>query len=161
MKTHELFANPETVHWGYFDYQLEPILTISSGDRLIVHTLSGWITCMPDDPSRYPKELTAIHQNSRKGAGPHILLGPIHVEGAEPGDTLEVAIEEVKPWCDWGYNVILPLNARHLYPLKTIKVGERMKPFRYLFAFRGRKEMVSSWYSRLDRTVFHSSQHCP
>ena len=110
MATHEVFANPETVHWGYFDYRLEPILTIDSGDRVIVHTLSGHPMCMPEDPSRYPEELTAIHQTSRKGAGPHILLGPIHVEGAEPGDTLEVLIEAIKPRCDWGYNLILPLN---------------------------------------------------
>ncbi len=110
MKTHELYAAPETVHWGYFDYRLEPVLTIESGDRLIVHTLSGHPNCLPDDSSRYPEELPAIHKNCRHGAGPHILLGPVNVAGAQPGDVLEVFIEEVKPRCDWGYNMILPLN---------------------------------------------------
>lgn len=110
MRTHEVFANPKTVHWGYFDYRLEPILTIASGDRLIAHTLSGHPKYLPADRSRYPEELTAIHKGVRKGAGPHILVGPIAVEGAEPGDVLEVKIEEIKPRFDWGYNLILPFQ---------------------------------------------------
>ncbi|MFQ5916000.1 MAG: acetamidase/formamidase family protein [Nitrospinota bacterium] len=110
MKTHELTANPKTVHWGYFDYRLEPILTIASGDRLIVHTLSGHPNYLPADASRYPAELTEIHATVRRGAGPHILLGPVAVEGAEPGHVLEVVIEEVKPRSDWAYNLISPFN---------------------------------------------------
>ncbi len=110
MQTHELFANPDTVHWGTFDYRLEPVLTISSGDRLVVHTLSGNPQHLPADSSRYPEELTAIHAKVRKGAGPHILVGPIAVEGAEAGDVLEVNIEEIQPRFDWGYNLILPFE---------------------------------------------------
>ncbi|MEE8109954.1 MAG: acetamidase/formamidase family protein [bacterium] len=110
MQTHELFANPDTVHWGTFDYRLEPILTISSGDRLVVHTLSGNPHNLPADSSRYPEELTAIHAKVRKGAGPHILVGPIAVEGAEAGDVLEVNIEEIQPRFDWGYNLMRPFE---------------------------------------------------
>jgi acetamidase/formamidase len=39
----------------------------------------------------------------------HILTGPVYVEGAEPGDTLEVRIVDVRLRQDWGYNVIRPL----------------------------------------------------
>ncbi|MFQ5691668.1 MAG: acetamidase/formamidase family protein [Nitrospinota bacterium] len=104
MKTHELFASPETVHWGYFDHRLEPVLTIASGDRLIVHTVSANPALLPSDKGRIPEEVPAIHAKVRKGMGPHILLGPVAVEGAEPGDVLEVAIEEIRPRVDWGYN---------------------------------------------------------
>jgi acetamidase/formamidase len=38
----------------------------------------------------------------------HILTGPIAIEGAEPGDTLEVRIERIEPGADWGYTMILP-----------------------------------------------------
>ena len=110
MQTHELFANPDTVHWGTFDYRLDPVLTISSGDRLVVHTLSGNPQHLPADSSRYPEELTAIHAKVRKGAGPHILVGPIAVEGAEAGDVLEVNIEEIQPRFDWGYNLMRPFE---------------------------------------------------
>jgi acetamidase/formamidase len=35
------------------------------------------------------------------------LLGPVHVEGAEPGDTLEVEILELRPG-DWGWTAVMP-----------------------------------------------------
>ncbi|MFQ5912887.1 MAG: acetamidase/formamidase family protein [Nitrospinota bacterium] len=110
MKTHEVFASPETVHWGYFDHRLEPILTIASGDRLVVHTVSANPGLLPSDPARFPEEIPAIHSKVRKGAGPHILLGPVAVEGAEVGDVLEIAIEEIKPRVDWGYNQMRPFG---------------------------------------------------
>ena len=31
-RLHHLPATPETVHWGFFDGTLTPVLTISSGD---------------------------------------------------------------------------------------------------------------------------------
>ena len=36
MAEHLLKSNPETVHWGYFDASLKPVLTIASGDRVTV-----------------------------------------------------------------------------------------------------------------------------
>ena len=33
MKTHELFANPDTVHWGTFDHRLEPVLTVARSEE--------------------------------------------------------------------------------------------------------------------------------
>ena len=92
MKTHEITANPDNVHWGFFDYRLKPVLTVRSGDRLIANTLSGHPDLLPKDRRRIPPELTAIHATVQKGAGPHILLGPINVEGAKPGNVLEVHI---------------------------------------------------------------------
>lgn len=106
MKTHELFATPETVHYGYYDYRLDPVLTVESGDRVIAHTVSGRDGFLPDDAGRIPKGLTDILARSRQGAGPHMLTGPVAVTGAEPGDVLEVAIEEIKLACDWGWNLI-------------------------------------------------------
>ena len=39
----------------------------------------------------------------------HILTGPVAVEGAAPGDVLEVEILDVSLRQDWGYNLIRPL----------------------------------------------------
>ena len=39
----------------------------------------------------------------------HILTGPVAIEGASPGDVLEVEILDVKLRQDWGYNMIRPL----------------------------------------------------
>ena len=110
MKTHELSASPENVHWGYYDHAREPVMTIASGDRLIARTVSANPKLLPTDKSRIPKEIPAILSNVRKGPGPHILSGPVAVEGAQPGDVLEVAIEEINLSTDWGYNQIRPLG---------------------------------------------------
>lgn len=45
----------------------------------------------------------------RQPLGPHILTGPVHIDGAAPGDVLEVRIHEVSVIQDWGFNLILPL----------------------------------------------------
>jgi len=39
-----------------------------------------------------------------KGPGPHILTGPVYVEGAEPGDALEVRILSIDIAIPYGYN---------------------------------------------------------
>jgi acetamidase/formamidase len=43
-----------------------------------------------------------------KGPGGHILTGPIYVEGAEPGDVLEVRIKSIKPAIPYAYNAFGP-----------------------------------------------------
>eukprot|EP00854_Cymbomonas_tetramitiformis_P013386 gene13386-15813_t len=40
--------------------------------------------------------------------GPHLLTGPIFVEGAEVGDVLQVEVLHVGVWTDWGWNSVRP-----------------------------------------------------
>jgi acetamidase/formamidase len=107
---HELIASPGTVHWGYYDAALAPILTVASGDRLQVHTESGFMDAMEKVRSRVSKELLAIIETCVKGAGGHMLIGPVAVEGARPGDVLEVRFIDARPRYDWGVNVFRPLR---------------------------------------------------
>ena len=37
---HRLPATPSTVHWGYFDPRLEPVLTVAPGDFVAIETLT-------------------------------------------------------------------------------------------------------------------------
>ncbi len=146
MTTHEVGVRPDTVHWGYFDYRLEPVLTVASGDRLIVHTLSLSPGLLPEDPGRYPgEELSAIHAEVRRGPGPHILVGPVAVEGAEPGDTLEVAVEEVRPRVDWAFNQTYPLRGAlpEDYPRGSGRVFD-------LDLEAGSVELLPGWKVRLE-----------
>ena len=39
--THRLDASPETFHWGFFDATLKPVLRISSGDTVVITSVSG------------------------------------------------------------------------------------------------------------------------
>ena len=110
MAQHHLQAGPETCHWGYFDSTRAPMLTIRSGDHVTIDTVSGNPDHMPD-PNHFhvPAELTAIQAKNPRGPGPHILTGPIAIEGAKPGHVLEVRVHDVQLRTDWGYNVIRPL----------------------------------------------------
>jgi acetamidase/formamidase len=109
MKHHHLPAGVETVHWGWFEAGLAPVLTIDSGDRVSVESLSGGPMNLPPAGFTVPPELLRIHRESQRKAPGHILTGPIAVRGAAPGDVLEVRILEMKPRADWGYTVVRPL----------------------------------------------------
>jgi acetamidase/formamidase len=113
MKTHHLDAAPETVHWGYFDANLKPLITIDPGDEVIISTASGGPEQLPKPGSglTVPDVLPAIHAKvSPKLGGPHILTGPVAIRGAKAGQVLEVRIKAVELNCDWGYNIIRPLG---------------------------------------------------
>ena len=107
---HVLDSSPETIHWGIFDPGLKPVLTVRSGDTVTVNTVSGGREAMPPPPHVVPPELLEIHARCAPRAPGHILTGPIAVEGAEPGDTLEIRVREVKPRADWGYTGFRPLR---------------------------------------------------
>ncbi len=107
---HHLAASPENCHWGYFDAGRAPVLTVASGDRVTIDTVTGSPQVLPPPGFHVPPELLAVHA-AEPGIpfGPHILTGPVAVEGAEPGHVLEVRILEVNLRQDWGYNLNRPL----------------------------------------------------
>lgn len=111
MPTHRLDASPENVHWGYFDAALAPRLTVQSGDTVEMLTVSGREENLPPPGSglAIPPALSAVLAKVKPEIGPHILTGPVAVEGAEPGDTLEVRIDRISIAADWGYNLVRPL----------------------------------------------------
>ena len=110
MTHHHLKAGRATCHWGFFDAKQKPVISVKSGDEVTVDCVSGNAEHMPD-PARFhiPPELKEIHIKSERGPGPHILTGPIFVEGATPGHVLEVRVLDVQLRQDWGYNLIRPL----------------------------------------------------
>lgn len=109
MTHHRLPASVETCHWGVFDAALAPVLRVDSGDQLTIETVSGGPEALPPAGFHVPPELLEIHARSVRHMPGHILTGPVFVNGAEPGDTLEVRILDVRLRQDWGYNAIRPL----------------------------------------------------
>jgi acetamidase/formamidase len=127
--THVLKATPKTVAWGYYDAKAVPVLRVNSGDTVVVDTL---LTNSPKglEDAGLPKE--QVEQSLRditeqvkdKGPGGHILTGPIYVEGAEPGDVLEVRIQAIKLAIPYAYNAFGPLRG-YLpddFPYRRIKI---------------------------------------
>ena len=106
---HTLQANPETIAWGYWDAARDPVLRINSGDQVTLHTISGEPEDLPTDHALVLPEQFEIHAHCARGPGPHFLTGPIWVNDAEPGDTLEVRIIEIQLRDKWGWNLIEPL----------------------------------------------------
>ena len=108
-RTHRLEATPSTVAYGYYWSEAKPVLRIASGDILDVDTL---LTSTPErlEKSGIPAaqiqtSLRAIvEQVKDRGPGGHILTGPVFVEGAEPGDALEVRVLSIDLPIEYGYN---------------------------------------------------------
>ncbi|NJP37585.1 acetamidase/formamidase family protein [Alkalicoccus luteus] len=106
---HSLEATPDTVHWGHWDRSLSPSITVKSGDFVYVETVTHHAGDAPDvmmdDGIR--KIYEEIPEDER-APGPHLLTGPIYVEGAEPGDILEVQIMDMEPRNPYGSNLSAP-----------------------------------------------------
>ena len=108
-RTHRLEATPETVAYGYYWSEAKPVLRIASGDIIDVDTL---LTNTPRGLERAgvkPDDVQGSLRNvvdtvTDKGPGGHILTGPIFVDGAEPGDALEVRILSIDLAIAYGYN---------------------------------------------------------
>jgi acetamidase/formamidase len=110
---HELLATPSTVAWGYYAADAPPVLRIKSGETVQVHTL---ITSGPTRLEGAGLPAAQVEQSLRditdkvtnKGPGGHILTGPIFVEGATPGDVLEVRIKAIELAIPYAYNAFGP-----------------------------------------------------
>jgi len=108
---HHLKASAENCHWGFFDAARAPLLTVRSGDTVTIDTLTGPPEMVPPAPFQTPPELFEVHAGCDRFAGaPHILTGPVAIEGAMPGDVLEVRIKAVELRQDWGFNLVRPLG---------------------------------------------------
>ena len=108
--THHLPASPETCAWGFFDPERAPVLSVQSGARVRIDTVSGGPEALPGAGFEVPPELLDIHARSERPMPGHILTGPVAIAGAEPGDVLKIAIEAVELRQDWGYNAMRPLS---------------------------------------------------
>lgn len=110
MTHHRLDAGPDTVHWGYFDAALPPVLTVESGDRVTISTVSGPPDDMPAPPLVVPQALRAVQEKVPNGLPGHMCTGPVAVRGAKAGSVLQVEIEAIELHYDWGYTFCAPLK---------------------------------------------------
>ena len=109
-----------TIKWGYLSNATDaPVLTVPSGATVIFDTLSheGLLEDQGRNPLQYfaskgipanqvLKDAIAITQSDLPHDfakdGPHIITGPVAVDGAEPGDVLKVDIVSVVPRVAYG-----------------------------------------------------------
>ncbi|MGW8884904.1 acetamidase/formamidase family protein [Streptomyces sp. NPDC055749] len=119
---HYLAPRPENVRWGYVpSVGSRPVLRMRSGETVTVDSLSheGLMEDQGRDPLTYFRsqgvaesqvllDAVAIARDYDRTPrdfdldGPHVVLGPIHVEGAEPGDVLKVEPLSLLPRVPYG-----------------------------------------------------------
>ena len=132
---YSLKPTPKTIAWGYYDAKTPPVLRVKSGDTVEVQTL---ITSSPKrledagvPPGHVEQSLRDITtQVTDKGPGGHILTGPIYIEDAQPGDVLEVRIQQIRLAIPYAYNGFGPgrgfLPEDYPYPrMKIIPLDEK------------------------------------
>lgn len=112
-RVHELKVSPETIHWGYYDARVKPVLRMASGERVKLETMiAGGITRLRMGgvaDAEIPPQLVAVEKAiTERGPGAHPMSGPIFVEGAEAGDTLEVRLLSIGFLHDFGVNAFAP-----------------------------------------------------
>jgi len=98
-RVHVVECNKESVHLGVFDANLAPVVTIDSGDT--VSFPDTWSHFMNEMQPGTPVDKLAALRVANPGKGPHSIIGPIAVKGAEPGDVLEVRYKKLQPYT-WG-----------------------------------------------------------
>lgn len=132
--THKLAVSANTVVVGSYDATVTPALRIVSGDFVEVETLAAvglerW-KALNVPESKYLAALRSVVAANPNTSG-HFLTGPIFIEGAEPGDTLEVQILDVRPPVPYAYNGLGRTGAlADLFPQPASKLIELDAPNR-------------------------------
>jgi acetamidase/formamidase len=103
-KHYVLPANKDTVQWGWYDPTEKPKLVVNSGDTVSIET---WSHGMDEVKPGVPIDEIIKLRLANDGGGPHSITGPIYVNGAEPGDTMEIRITKILMKHS-GFNFNLP-----------------------------------------------------
>jgi acetamidase/formamidase len=107
---YSLKPTPQTVAWGYYWSAAKPVLTVRSGDTVEIQCVSGNPDALVEagwPADQIPPALRTLYKEipqDQRGPGGHLLTGPVAIEGAQPGDVLEVRIREIRMDVPFAYN---------------------------------------------------------
>jgi acetamidase/formamidase len=105
-------VSPSTVMWRYFSASAKPAVTVKPGETVEMDTICGdgpMLKRLGVKNDRALEEMLEIEATVKDhGPGPHFLTGPVYVEGAMPGDTLEVEIVDIRLRSAYGWMWIGP-----------------------------------------------------
>lgn len=120
---HHIPLRPENVLLWHYTPEKKPVLTIKSGEVVRIDGGGGvrWDWTRGEDGDAWLRDngipltvassptlrdtlrvLTEAERPPDRPSGRHILTGPIYLEDAEPGDSLEIRILEVTPRIPYG-----------------------------------------------------------
>ncbi len=117
---HYVTSTPETVQWGWLPNRTStPVLRVAPGATVTIDTVSheGILDDQGRDPiaffARYGIDAGSVLHDARDIAasalehtmfvdGPHVVTGPVAIDGAEPGDVLRVDVLSLVPRAPYG-----------------------------------------------------------
>src|SRR5579871_5168886 len=110
---YQLKPSSKTVAWGYYDAKAPPVLRIKSGDTVEIQTLVAASRERYEAAGLWPDRVEPAwreiyDQVKDHGPGPHMLTGPVYIEGAAPGDVLEVRIQKIQLAIPYAINAFSP-----------------------------------------------------
>ncbi len=110
----DLPSTVQTVIRGEINNSRAPVLRIKSGQTVKIDTIShagatgealSFFGAAGIPADQVLKDVIDIGAASKaNGWGGHVLTGPVYVEGAEPGDALEIKIIKIQPRVPYGVN---------------------------------------------------------
>lgn len=141
--THLLRSSPESVLWGQLPCADDaPTMAMSGGQTVTIDTVSheGILPDQGGDPRKFfsrfgvPSDAVlddavdiAASGSRIAGAGPHVVTGPIAVQGASPGDLLAVTVVDLVRRTDYG--IVSSRHGRGALPESFPESGELMSVF--------------------------------
>jgi acetamidase/formamidase len=134
-------ADPAQVLWGRLPCATDsPVLTVASGTEVTIDTISheGILEDQGRDPRAFfgafgatdvldDAVAMAASAYDRGDGGPHVITGPIRVEGARPGDLLKITVVETLPRVPYG--IVSNRHGRGALPAEYPVSGEVMSVF--------------------------------
>jgi acetamidase/formamidase len=112
-------STPQNLTWGDFPADKAPVARVRSGQVVRIHTITHAGATQDMEPVAFmaqdgiPREEILQDQidfwasregRPREGRSGHVLTGPVYIEGADPGDMLEIQILDVETRVPWGVN---------------------------------------------------------
>ncbi|MEM7130973.1 MAG: acetamidase/formamidase family protein [Chloroflexota bacterium] len=98
---HIIEPNQLTLH-GAFSRDIAPVLTIDSGERVRFRTLDAAWNLEPRTSTHHDQPPSQFWPRPAGQENGHALCGPVAIRDAEPGMTLAIAIEAIRPG-PWGF----------------------------------------------------------
>ena len=118
---HVVRSLPENMVWGYYGADVPPVAKVKDGDVVEIQTVnpSGVSRTNPDEfytknnlpIDQHAQEVIAIMKNVKpepSGIRGHMLTGPVYIDGAQPGDSLEIRILDLTFPAPFGVNSVWP-----------------------------------------------------
>ncbi|GAB3940803.1 acetamidase/formamidase family protein [Spirosoma harenae] len=107
--------------WGYYGADVPPVAKVNDGDVVEIQTVnpSGLSRANPEEfytknnlpLDQHAQEVIAILKNVKpepSGIRGHMLTGPVYIDGAMPGDSLEIRILDMTFPAPFGVNSVWP-----------------------------------------------------